>query len=140
MNNIAALLILGLALGRAPQDPEDRPLTPEQRQQMIEQAARAEIQRQEIINLENEAARAIQLNNTTFFRRVYSDDFIRTLSHGHAVNKTSFIEAVQTPNVQYSSFGASDISVRTCQETAVVTCLWSARGIFKGQPFNSQID
>jgi hypothetical protein len=139
MNKIAALLILGLALGRASQEPGDQPMTPERRQEMIERAARAEIDRQEIVNLENEAARAIQLNNPTFFRRVYSDDFSGTLSHGQPVNKASFIEAVQTPGVKYSSFGASDISVRTYQETAVVTCLWSARGTFRGESFNSQM-
>jgi hypothetical protein len=139
MNKIAALLVLGLALGSAAQEPGDRPLTPDQRQEMIERAAQAEIQRQEIINLEMETARAIQLNNPTFFRRVYSDDFSGTLSHGQLVNKSSFIEAVQTPSVKYASFNASDISVRTYPETAVATCLWSARGIFRGQPINSQM-
>lgn len=139
MNKIAAFLIFGMAFGPAWQEPGDRPLTPEQRQEMIARAAQAEIQRQEIVNLEMEAARAIQLNNATFFRRVYSDDFSGTLSHGQIVNKASFIEAVQTPSVKYASFGASDISVRTYQETAVVTCLWSARGVFKGQPITSQM-
>jgi len=139
MNKIVALLIFEMAFGPVWQEQADRPLTPEQRQEMINQAAQAEIQRQEIINLEMEAAHAIQQNNGTFFRRVYSDDFSGTLSHGQPVNKTSFIEAVQTPSAKYASFGASDISVRTYQETAVATCLWSARGIFKGQSVTSQM-
>jgi hypothetical protein len=98
-----------------------------------------EVQRQEIVSLEKEAARAIQLNNGTFFRRVYSDDFIGTLSHGQAVNKQKFLEAVQSPLVKYDSFVATDIRVRVYQETAVVTCAWTARGIFKDKRISSQI-
>jgi hypothetical protein len=139
MNKITALLIFGMAFGPAWQEPGDRPQNSERRQEMINQAAQAELQRQEIINLENEAARAIQLSNGTFFRRVYSDDFSGTLSHGQPVDKASFIETVQTPGVKYAFFNATDISVRTYQETAVATCLWSTRGVFKGQPISSQM-
>jgi hypothetical protein len=97
------------------------------------------MQRQEIINLEHEAARAIQTNTGTFFRRVYSDDFSGTMSHGQPVDKTSFINAVQTYEVKYDGFNASDISVRLYKDTAVATCLWTARGTFKEQKFNSQM-
>jgi Domain of unknown function (DUF4440) len=122
MNKIAALLILGLTFHRGWQNDEQPP--------------NPEMQRQEIVNLENEAARAIQLNNATFFRRVYSDDFAGTLSHGQPVNKAAFIAAVQTPDVKYDSFNSGDITVRIFQETAVATCLWSARGTFRGQRFD----
>jgi ketosteroid isomerase-like protein len=125
MYKLAALLILGLALHPAWQD-DEAPLNPE-------------LQRQEIVNLETEAARAIQTNTGTFFRRVYSDDFSGTLSHGQPVNKTTFINAVQTSEVKYDSFNASDISVRLFRDAAVATCLWSARGTFKDQRFNSQM-
>ena len=81
MYKLAALLILGLALHLGWQDDDDAPPNPE-------------MQRQEIVNLETEAARAIQTNTGTFFRRVYSDDFSGTLSHGQPVNKTTFINAV----------------------------------------------
>jgi Domain of unknown function (DUF4440) len=122
MFKVAALLILGLIFSPTWQS-EDQPVNPE-------------MQRQEIINLETEAARAIQLNNSTFFRRVYSDDFVGTLSHGQSVNKTAFIAAVQSSEVKYDSFNAADITVRIFQETAVATCLWSARGSFKGERFD----
>jgi hypothetical protein len=104
-----------------------------------DQPPNPEMQRQEIVNLENETARAIQLNNGTFFRRVYSDDFVGTLSHGQPVNKLRFIEAVQTPLVKYDSFIATDIRVRLYQETAVATCAWTARGTFREKRFNSQM-
>ena len=139
MKKLAALLILGLPWSPAWQESPDRPLTPSERAKLESEAAQAEMQRQEIVNLENEAARAIQLNNTTFFRRVYSDDFSGTLSHGQPVNKASFINAVQSPEVKYDSFNASDISIRIYQDMAIATCLWSARGVFRGRRFDSGI-
>jgi ketosteroid isomerase-like protein len=98
-----------------------------------------EMQRQEIVNLENETARAIQLNNGTFFRRVYSDDFAGTLSHGQIVNKTKFIDAVQSPSIKYQTVVATDIRVRLYQETAVATCVWSLRGTLDGRSISGQM-
>lgn len=98
-----------------------------------------ETERQEIFNLEREAAHAIQLSDGTFFRRVYSDDFTGTLSHGEAVNKLGFINAVQSSLIKYEAFNASDIKIHIFRETAVATCLWSSRGIAKGQSVNSQM-
>ena len=140
MYKAALFLVLGLGLAAraAGQDP-DRPLNSEERAEMMRRAAQAEMERQEIVNLENESAHAIQIANPTFFKRVYSDDFAGTLSHGQPVNKASFIEIVQSPDVKYSSFNASDIVIRTYQDTAVTTCLWSFRGTFKGKVISSQI-
>jgi ketosteroid isomerase-like protein len=98
-----------------------------------------EIERQEIVNLEREAARAIQLSDGTYFRRVYSDDFAGTLSRGELVNKTAFINAVQSSAIKYQAFIASDIKVHVYRDTAVATCLWSSRGIVKGQTVSSQM-
>jgi len=98
-----------------------------------------ETERQEIFNLEREAAHAIQLSDGTFFRRVYSDDFTGTLSHGEAVNKAGFINAVQSSLIKYEAFNASDIKIHIFRETAVATCLWSLRGSAKGQSVNSQM-
>lgn len=126
MYKLAALLLVGLALSFGWQEQDEPPPNPE-------------MQRQEIINLEHEAARAIQTNTGTFFRRVYSDDFSGTMSHGQPVDKTTFISAVQTYEVKYDGFNASDINVRLYKDTAVATCLWTARGTFKEQKFNSQM-
>src|SRR5438445_10569636 len=92
-----------------------------------------EVQRQEIVSLEREAARAIQLNNGTYFQRIYSDDFAGTLSHGQQVNKTQWIDVIQSPAVKYESFNASELNVRVFQATALATCLWSSRSISKVQ-------
>lgn len=98
-----------------------------------------EMQRQEIINLEKETARAIQLNNGTFFRRVYSEDFVGTLSHGQPVNKALLIAAVQDSTFKYESFSVSDIRIRIYKDSAVAICLWSSRSIFKGQQISGQM-
>jgi len=98
-----------------------------------------ELERQEIVSLEKEAAHAIQLNSGTYFQRVYSDDFAGTLSHGQQVNKAQWIAVIESPAVQYESFNATDIKVSVFQETAVATCLWSSRIVIKGQHVSSQI-
>jgi ketosteroid isomerase-like protein len=102
-------------------------------------AGNPEMQREEIVNLETEAARAIQTNTGTFFRRVYADDFAGTLSHGQVVNKTSFISAVQNGEVKYDAFIASDVTVRLFRDAAIATSLWSARGVYRDQRFSSQM-
>jgi hypothetical protein len=128
MRKPVALLVLGLtmtSLGLG-QEPDELPVNPE-------------LQREEIVNLEREAAHAIQLNDGTFFRRVYSDDFAGILTHGQQVNRTQWIETIQSTNVRYDSFSASDIKVRVFKVSAVATCLWSMRSVINGKRVNSQI-
>ena len=81
MFRVLSLILLGLMLHFGGFQEDETPSNPE-------------MQREEIVNLETEAARAIQTNAGTYFRRVYADDFAGTLSHGQLVNKTSFISAV----------------------------------------------
>lgn len=128
MFRMAALLALALALSSCvcAQDPD-------------ELAANPEMQRQEIINIEGEMARAFLLSNGTFFRRVYSDDFAGTLSHGQSVDRSALIDVVQSSELKYHVFIANDIRVRVYRDTAVSTCLWTASGEFRGQHFNSQM-
>jgi len=110
-------------------------LTPLELRQL---AKEKEIKQEELLNLEKETARALQWNTGTFFRRVYGDDFVGILPSGQVMNKMAWIAAVENSGVQYSSFVASDIRVRMFEETAVVTCLWSARGTKSGRAFSKQ--
>jgi hypothetical protein len=110
----------------------------ESAQQMRERAAEADMQRQELFNLESETVRAIQWNSTAFFRRVYSDDFIGIAGSGEVMDKQKYLIAVQSSPIKYSSFIASDIRVRIYQETAVVSCLWSAHGTVSGHSVSWQ--
>src|SRR5258708_4237479 len=86
-----------------------------------------------------EAAHAIQMSSGTFFRRVYSEDFAGSLSHGQAVDRRHLIEAIETPSVKYESFIATDVKVRIFENTAVATCIWSSRFISRGQHLSSQM-
>ena len=140
MNRFAVLVTIGLAFAPAvvSQDSMD-----ERRQDCMQACIREhpnpELQRQEVIALEKEAARAIQLGNPSFFNRVYSEDFSGVLSHGEPADKARLIAAVQTPDIKYESFTASNIKVRIYRDIAVATCVWSLRAIFKGQKVSSQM-
>lgn len=133
---IAALAAMGLALtpSWSPQRPQDECV-----HRCFEPPPDPEIQRQEILNLEREAAHAIQLGDATYFRRVYSDDFAGTLSRGEVVDKAGFINAVQSSLIKYQSFNASNIQIHLFKETAVATCMWSSRGLVRGQSLSSQM-
>jgi hypothetical protein len=137
MRKFAALLAIGLTLPLAmhPQDSDQSECI----RRCMSPARDPELERQEIVNLEREGARAIQLGDGTFFRRVYGEDFTGTLSHGEPANKAQFINAVQSSAIKYEAFNASDIKVRIYRETAVATCMWSARAIVKGQRIFGQI-
>ena len=98
-----------------------------------------EMQRQEVMALEREAVRAILHNDGAFFRRVYSDEFRGTLSHGQSIDKAGFIRAVESPDFRYESASASDINIHMYRDVAVVTCLWSFRTVSQGQRVSSQL-
>lgn len=143
MKKIAGMTAMMIGLGLAlVSDGQINQQLNQERQSCIQrcsttQYVEPELQRQEIVSLERESARAIQLKNGSFFRRVYSDDFAGTLSHGQQVDKTQWIATIES--TKYESFVASDIKVRLFQEMAVATCLWSSRFTFKGQQLGHQL-
>jgi len=139
MFKFAVALAIGLALGPSWQEQGNRREDCFQRCVASSTLGDAEVQRQEIVSLEREAARAILQNSGTFFHRVYSEDFEGTLSHGQQVNKSQWIAIVESPSVKRESFNASDIRVRIFQDTAISTCLWSSRFIVNGQRLSTQI-
>ena len=106
--------------------------------ELKELAKENEIKQEELVNLENEMARAMQWNNGTLFRRIYGDDFVGILPTGQVLDKVKWIAYVENSGIKYSSFIASDISVRMFQDSAVVTCLWSSRGMQNGHSFSRQ--
>lgn len=138
MNRILAILTMGLVLSPHWEMQDNDPVG------ACIASCRAihpdpDLQRQEIINLEKETVRAIQLKSTSFFSRVYADDFSGSLSHGQMVNKEQFIDVVRGSSINYESFNVSNIQVRFYRDTAVTTCLWSARSIIGGQREGAQL-
>ena len=138
MFKFAAALAIGLALSPSWQGRVNVQNECIQRCLVSPTSVDTEVQRQEIVSLEKEAARAIQQNSGTFFRRVYSEDYAGTLSHGQQVNRTQWIDAVESPSVKRESFNASDIKVRIYQDMAIATCLWSSRFTINGQRYSTQ--
>jgi len=138
MCKLLALVVLGLTLFPAWGQPQSK-YQNECIQRCLEVPADPDLERQEIVNLEKEAAHAIQLSDATFFLRVYSEDFSGTLSHGEAVDKNAFVRAVQSTKVKYEAFNVSDLKVHIYRDTAVATCMWSSRAIVNGQSVSSQM-
>jgi ketosteroid isomerase-like protein len=100
--------------------------------------AEMEVEGVELVALEKETAHAMSLNNSSFFQRVYSDDFVGTAPTGELRDRHSLVAAIQNSDIKYSSFIASDIHVRIYGPTAVVTCTWSTRGVQHGRNFSRQ--
>lgn len=106
--------------------------------ELREEAAQAEMHRQELVLLERENGHAVQLANPSFVQRVYGDDFVGTSDQGQVLNKTGVIKAVLNSDIQYISVVVSDIRVRFFQDTAVAQSLWSMRGTQGGRSFSRQ--
>lgn len=106
--------------------------------ELREQAKENEIKQDELVNLEKETARALQMNSGNLFRRVYGEDFVAILPSGAVLDKARWIAEVENPSTKYTAFVVSDIHVRLFQDTAVVTCLWSSRGTTNGRSASQQ--
>jgi ketosteroid isomerase-like protein len=100
--------------------------------------AEMEVEAEELVALEKETAHAMALNNSSFFQRVYNDDFVGTAPTGEHQDRTALVASIQNSNTKYTSFIASDIHVRIYGPTAVVTCTWSTRGVQFGHDFSRQ--
>jgi len=141
MIKFAAITVVAVGLLLAQGTPQDERAAERNDciRRCITQPLDPELRRQEIVSLEREAGRAIQLKNGAYFRRVYSDDFAGTLSHGQQVNKARWIDLIESDAVKYDTFHASDIKVQIYQEMAVATSLWSSRSTWKGQQLGHQM-
>ena len=109
--------------------------SPEERKQV---AAEAEMHREELDNLVRDTARAMQLKNPSFFRRVYGDDFVGTAPNGTVMDRAALIASIQNSPATYATFVATNVRIRIFEDTAVVTSVWSARGTQDGRSFSRQ--
>jgi Domain of unknown function (DUF4440) len=132
MKTLVAVLVLVAGFACA------RPVAAQFPDEVQERIQQAEMNRDELYTIEKETVRALQLNNATFFHRVYSDDFFGISPSGQALDKVAYVASVQSSPVHYTSFVAADIRIRLYQYTAVVTCSWSAFGTQGGKPFAKQ--
>jgi len=100
--------------------------------------AEMEVEGVELVALEKETAHAKALNNSSFFQRVYNDDYLGTAPTGEILDRPKLVASIQNSTTNYSSFIATDIKVRIYGPTAVVTCTWSTRGVQNGHSFSRQ--
>jgi len=112
-------------------------LTPAQRKDRAI-TAEMEVEGVELVALEKETARAMALNNSSFFQRVYNDDYVGTAPSGEILDRSALVANIQNSTTKYSSFVATDIHVRIYGPTAVVSCTWSTRGVQNGRNFARQ--
>ena len=119
----AALFCAGML--RAQEPGQEPPINPE-------------MQRQELVNLELENARAIKLHNTTFFKAAYSDDFHGVTRFGETVNKQGIIRDLERLNLEFDSVVSSDAQVRMFRDAAYVLSLRSEVGHSNGKRFYNQ--
>ena len=82
---------------------------------------------------------AIQLNNSTIFNTVYSDDFSGVTWYGEVINKTKQIRYIQTSSASYNFVHCSDVQVKVYRDVASVMSLLTERGTQNGRPFVRQL-
>src|SRR5262249_15308189 len=97
-----------------------------------------EADRQAITNLEIGFAHAIQLNNSTIFNTVFSDDFTGVTYYGEVINKAKQIQLIQTSPNTYSFVHCSDVQVKIYRDVASVLSLRTERGATQGHQFSRQ--
>jgi hypothetical protein len=119
---IAILLGGGIAVSQAP---DEAPVNPE-------------MERQELVNLELENARAIKLHNSTFFKSVYSEDFRGVTRYGEVLDKAAVMREVENMPHEFDSVVSTDAQVRMFRDTASVLSLRSEVGRINGKRFYSQ--
>jgi len=134
VNWLFAALLFSPALLPAQSSPS---LTPTQRTDRAI-TVEMEVEGVELVALEKETAHARALNNSSFFRRVYNDDYVGIAPTGEVLDRNTLVASIQNSTAKYSSFVATDIHVRIYGPTAVVTCTWSTRGVQDGRNFARQ--
>jgi len=97
-----------------------------------------EMQRQELINLEKENARAIKLHNVTFFKAAYADDFHGVSRYGESVSKQGIVHEVESLALDFDSVVSTDHQVRLFRDAAYVLSLRSEVGRTAGKKFYNQ--
>lgn len=97
-----------------------------------------EVEYQALLNLEKENARAIQLNNSTFFQSAYADEFAGTTSYGMAITKSELIHIIQTSSEKFQTVIASDIQVKMYLDSASVLSMRTEHGRLNGNEVSRQ--
>lgn len=104
----------------------------------VEKSLDLETDRQALVNLEQGLSHALQLNNSTIFNSVFSDDFSGVTWYGEVIDKARQIQMIQTSSNHYDFVHSSNFQVKIFRDTASVSSLRTERGTFEGRQFNRQ--
>ena len=112
-----------------------------QQQQVVcrlEKTLDLDTDRQALINLEQGFSHALQLNNSTIFNSVLSDDFSGVTWYGEVIDKARQIKLIQTSSSHYAFVHSSNFQVKIYRDTAAVSSLRTERGTADGHEFSRQ--
>jgi ketosteroid isomerase-like protein len=92
---------------------------------------------EELLRLEKEFAEAIVSNDAAMIGRLLADDWIIVDPDGRIIDKSRFLEVVESGALSHEKMESDDVRVRIYENTAVVTALTTSKGKFMGQDFTS---
>jgi ketosteroid isomerase-like protein len=92
---------------------------------------------EELLNLENEFARAVASNDADALDRLLADDWVIVEPDGGMIDKARFLGVIRSGALSHESMESTDLRVRVYGYTALVTALTTSKGKFMGQDFSS---
>lgn len=104
----------------------------------VEKPIDLEGDRQMLVNLEQGFSHALQLNNSTIYNAVLSDDFSGVTWYGEVIDKARQIQMIQTSPNHYDFVHSSNIQVKIYRDVASVSSLRTERGTSQGHSFSRQ--
>ena len=92
----------------------------------------------EILQLEEQFARAIVNNDLDSLAGLVSDDWSIIDSNGEIVDRARFLEVIKSGALTHDMMKSEDLRLRVYGDTALVTAVTSTKGKFMGQNFSTQ--
>jgi len=91
----------------------------------------------ELLQLEDEFARAVASNDADALDKLLADDWIIVEPDGGIIDKARFLEVIRSGALSHESMASTDSKIRVYGSTALVTGLTTSKGKFMGQDFTS---
>ena len=92
---------------------------------------------EELLNLENEFARAVASNDVDTLDRLLAGDWIIVEPDGGMIDKARFLGVIRSGALSHESMELTEPRIRVYGNTALVTGLTTSKGKFMGRDFSS---
>ena len=93
---------------------------------------------EELLKLEKEFTQANLTNHAEEIGRFLADDWIIIEANGAMIDRTRFLGVIKSGDLSYQMMELDEAQVRIYGETALVTGVFTTKGKFKGQEFNTR--